>query len=462
MIRKDATMHFDITKRNGKLIIENLNCDCAYDHNIPKMDIYIRSGLIDTVADCIKQSGLGQNVLIVADKTTYAVAGQRVENNLKAAGFNCRVCLLPGEHIEPTLEMADLIKANVDDQTDFLLSVGSGVVTDLTRYSAFHTEKPFAAFGTAASMDGYTSITSSMMIDNMKISKYGKAARLIMFDPAVLATAPPLMQASGVGDVLAKYGVIVDWKLGSVVTGEVFCPLCEQLLLMGLQKCSENMEEIIARSEKGMEALIESLILAGLTVLIVKNTRPVASVEHNMAHYWDMMYVACGGKPVPSHGICVGIGFIYCLLYHDMLKKADFEKINKEAVKASRLTKQQKKDYICGCYPPGAGEEIMEANSDWYIEWDEQQRRMDALINYHSQYVKDTAILPDVKDMISYFERLGAPVSATKAGISRDRLKNALICTKDFRLRYSIAQALGELGLLNECAEEVLKMEKSL
>jgi glycerol-1-phosphate dehydrogenase [NAD(P)+] len=300
------------------------------------------------------------------------------------------------------------------------------------------------------------------MIGNMKISKYGKAARLIMFDPAVLATAPLLMQASGVGDILAKYGVIVDWKLGSVASGEVYCPLCEQLLLMGLEQCSSNMEDIIARTERGMEALIEALILVGLTVLIVKNTRPVASVEHNMAHYWDMMYVACGGNPVPSHGICVGIGFIYCLLFHDMLKNADLSSIDKEKIRTTRMTKQQKKDYLCGCYPPGAGEDIIEANTDWFIEWPEQEQRIDALMAYHSQYVKETAILPDVNDMISYFERMGAPTSATKAGISHERTRNALLCTKDFRLRYSIAQALSELGLLDDCAEKVLDMEDSL
>lgn len=452
-------MHFHITKQNGKLILSDLSCGCAHDHSIPDMDIYIRAGLIDDCAACVKQSGLTGRVLIVADTTTYAVAGERVAENLKAAGFDCRVCVLPGERVEPTLKMADVITAGVTADTGFLLSVGSGVVTDLTRYSAFITKRPFAAFGTAASMDGYTSITSSMMIGSMKISKYGNAARLIMFDPAVLATAPPLMQASGVGDMLAKYGVLVDWKLGSAAAGETFCPLCGELLLMGLQKCTANMEEIIARSEKGMEALIEALVLAGLTVLIVKNTRPVASVEHNMAHYWDMMHVACGGDPVPSHGICVGIGFIYCLLFHGMLKNADLSRVDKRRIKAGRLTREQKREVLCGCYPPGAGEDIMEANSDWYIDWAEQESRIDKLAAYHSQYVKDAAILPDYRDIIAYFERLGAPASATQAGISRERLENALLTTRDFRKRYSIAQALGELGLLEECARRVLDRE---
>jgi glycerol-1-phosphate dehydrogenase [NAD(P)+] len=311
-------------------------------------------------------------------------------------------------------------------------------------------------------MDGYTSITSSMMINKMKVSKYGNSARLLMFDPAILATAPPLMQASGVGDMLAKYGVLVDWKLGSAVSGEVFCPLCEELLMMGLKTCSAHIEDIIARTEAGMEALIEALVYAGLTVLIVKNTRPVASIEHNMAHYWDMMHVAYGGNPVPSHGICVGIGFIYTLLYHDMLKNADLSKIDKESIKSTRMTKQQKKDYIFNCYPPGGGEEILEANEDWYLEWTENERRIDALAAYHSQYIKDTEILPDYRKMIAYFERFGAPTSATKAGISRDRLKNALLCTNNFRKRYSIGQALSELGMIESCAQKVLEIEDEL
>ena len=169
-------------------------------------------------------------------------------------------------------------------------------------------------------MDGYTSITSSMVIDGMKVTVYGEAAQLLMFDPTVLASAPLLMQASGVGDMLAKYNVLVDWKLGSAVAGETFCPLCAELLETALERCVSNIDEIARRTEKGMESLIEALILAGLTVLIVRLTRPVSSVEHNMSHYWVMTHLAFG-EASPSHGIGVGIGLIYSLLFHDMLKK---------------------------------------------------------------------------------------------------------------------------------------------
>lgn len=454
-------MHVDIIREKGELKLQNLSCGCSYNHDIPDMKIFINTGLINDCADIIEQNMDGKNVLLTADENTYEVAAKRILNSLNDKGFNTTLCLLKGDKVEPSPERTQEIMEYIKSDTDFLLSVGSGVITDLTRRSAFLTEKPFAVFGTAASMDGYTSITSSMMENGMKITKYGKSAKMLMFDPAVLATAPPVMQAAGIGDVLAKYNVLVDWKLGSVVAGEVFCPLCEKLLLEALDLCSSSVDEIIKRSEEGMQALIESLILAGLTVLIVQSTRPVASVEHNISHYFEMTSLAYGGYS-PSHGIGVGIGLIYSLLFHDMLRSLDLSTIDEEQVRSAKMTKQQKKDFILEYYPPGVGKEILKANETWYLTWEQQLTRIKALKEYHKQYIKDCELLPSYKDIINIFEKLDAPTSAKKAGIGIDRLKDTLLCTKDYRTRYSIAQALDELGILPDCVDKVLSMEDSL
>jgi glycerol-1-phosphate dehydrogenase [NAD(P)+] len=282
-----------------------------------------------------------------------------------------------------------------------------------------------------------------------------------MFDPAVLATAPLAMQAAGVGDVLAKYNVLVDWKLGHAVSGEIFCPLCEELLLMALDRCASNVEEIAQRTPKGADALIESLILAGLTVLIVGNTRPVASGEHNMAHFWDMSQLAYGGS-CPSHGVSVGIGLIYSLIMHDCLREADLTKVDLAAVEANRMTQEQRRQWYLDVYPPGVGEGVLKANEDWYLTWPEQKRRIEALQAYHEQYKKDCAVLPDYREMRRILERFGVPTSAKKAGIDKARLEKALMCAGDFRKRYSIAEALYELDMLRGCVDRILQMEDEL
>ena len=449
-----------IERKDGKLILGELSCDCGYSHAMPEMDIYIREGLIDDCADCIASAGLKGRALVIADERTYKAAAAKVMERLSAAGREAKLCPLPGEDIEPTPQMADVICGQAAD-ADFLLSVGSGVVTDLTRRAAFLTEKPFAVFGTAASMDGYTSITSSMMIDGMKITKYGSAARLLMFDTNVLASAPLPMQAAGVGDVLAKYNVLVDWKLGSAVSGETFCPLCGELLTMAVTRCAGSVEEIARRTPRGMDALIESLILAGLTVLIVGSTRPVASCEHNMAHYWEMAHLAWGGS-CPSHGVSVGINLVYSLLMHECLREADLTAIDERSVKAARMTRAQRRQWYLDVYPPGVGEDVMKTNDDWYLDWPEHKRRIDALRAYHAQYKKDAEVLPGYRDMIAILERFGVPTSAAKAGIDASRLEKTLLCAGDYRKRYSIAEALRELDLLRGCVDHILGMEDAL
>lgn len=453
-------MHIDITKHDGKLSFTNLHCDCGYNHNIPELDIYIKHDAIDGCPDFIAASGLGKNALIVSDENTYDIAAKAIETRLTSAGYSCKICVLRGEEIEPTPDNVQLILAYTDG-CDFLLGVGSGVITDLTRQAAHYSGLPFAVFGTAASMDAYTSVTSSMLENGTKISRLGVAAKLLMFDPAVLASAPMLMQAGGVGDMFAKYNVLADWKLGKAVADEIFCPLCEELLTMALHKCSSNIDGIIKRTEAGMEALIESLLLGGLTMLIVGNTRPCSSVEHSMAHYWEMCHFAYG-TPAPSHGISAGVGLIYTLLFHDILKNADLSNIDKNKIKECRMSKAQKEAFIKEYFPPNVGEEVINLNQYWYLEWPDHERRIDRLIAYHEQYKKESALLPDYKYIIKCLKAFGAPASAAEAGISIELLNKTLLCTKDFRPRYNCIAAVSELGMLEESVARVLEAESTL
>ncbi len=453
-------MNIDIIKRDGTISIKNLQCDCGYEHHTPDIGIHIKHGITDGCPDLIAASDLGKSVLIIADGNTWDIAASTVEKRLTAAGYSCRVCVLPGGKVEPVPEMTQTILGSLGG-ADFLLGVGSGVITDLTRQAAYKAGLPFAVFGTAASMDAYTSVTSSMAVNGMKVSHPGKAAKLLMFDPAVLASAPMLMQAGGVGDMLAKYSVIVDWKLGSAVSGETFCPLCEHILLKALDNCYTNIEEIAMRSEKGMEALIESLILGGLTMLIVGETRPCSSLEHNIAHYLEMCHLAYG-TPAPSHGISAGLGLLYALMFHDILKNVDIAGIDKESIKKGRMTREEKRALINDCFPEGVGEDVMRVNKYWYFEWPDHERRIDSIIKYHEQYKKDCGILPDYRDIAKTYGLFGAPKSATEAGIDAGLLKKALLCTKDFRPRYNCATALSELGMLEESVERVLEIEKTL
>ena len=69
-----------------------------------------------------------------------------------------------------------------DSSCQFVLAVGSGVINDIGKIIASISRKPYLIFGTAPSMDGFASATSSMSMDGLKVSLPSKQANVIMTD----------------------------------------------------------------------------------------------------------------------------------------------------------------------------------------------------------------------------------------------------------------------------------------
>ena len=89
-------------------------------------------------------------------------------------------------------------------------------------------------------MDGYASATSSMTRDGLKVSINTKAADVIIGDTDILKNAPLKMLRAGLGDMIAKYVSICEWRIASVITGEYYCEEVAQLIrdaLRGNELC---------------------------------------------------------------------------------------------------------------------------------------------------------------------------------------------------------------------------------
>ena len=71
-----------------------------------------------------------------------------------------------------------------------ILAVGSGVINDIGKILASSTKNPYVIVGTAPSMDGYASATSSMSVDGLKVSLPSKSADVIIGDLQILKNTP--------------------------------------------------------------------------------------------------------------------------------------------------------------------------------------------------------------------------------------------------------------------------------
>jgi glycerol-1-phosphate dehydrogenase [NAD(P)+] len=455
-MRGRINMSFKVTYENNKMIIPEISCGCGFSHAIPDIDVYIGSGILPECAGYIRKRNLGNKLVLVADNITYEVAGRKVEEILREDGFQVTLCLLEREEeLKPDETALGEVLLAMDPDTDFLVGVGSGSVTDITRYVAFNTGRPFVIAGTAASMDGYTSVVAPLLFNGQKVNKPSSCPVIIICDIDVMMTAPKPMFVSGVGDVLGKYIAKADWLLGRIINDEIYCPVCADIITQAVDNCMNNIDIIKNRTPEGTRILIEALILAGITILIVGNTRPVASIEHNMGHYWEMKKLE-RKEETPSHGIAVGVGTVYSLKFFDYFFNLDLSRIDKEEIRKNRLTREERIKKMKEGYGEKIAEAIMRENPEDFLDWEEQERRIDRVLSRMDE-IKDTLkFLPSAEEMIKSMKELGAPVSASEIGIDQKLLRDTFHHAKDYRSRYTVFKTLDELGLLNEAIEKIL------
>ena len=436
--------------QDGKLILAGLDCGCACEHRMPDQDIYVGSGLLKNIPRYISSRGLGKHCVLVSDNITYGVAGRAVRDILALSGFQVISCVIKREHeMEPDERACGEVLLSIQPDTEFLISVGSGSLTDITRVNAMRTGLPFVCVGTAPSMDGYTSVIAPLILRGVKIHRAGVCPEIIVCDLDVLATAPLPMVLSGFGDVLGKYIAHVDWLIGEIINGEPYCPLCGRIVMDAVDRLLDNAREIKRKSREGIKCLIEALLLSGITIMIVGHTRAVASVEHNIAHYWEMMQLLHGKRP-PAHGTSVGVATrlvwpLYTRFAGEDLSKPDFEKIRKK-----RLSREERTEWMLQAFGEEAGNAIMAENPEDFLPWEIQEQRVKQARDRFKDIRDAINGLPPLSKIESAFQTLWFPDSAEAIGIDEKLLNLSMHCAKDYRSRYTLLKLIDECGLQEE------------
>lgn len=440
--------------QDGKLIISGLECSCSNEHTMPDQDIYVGSGLTEKIPGYIRSRGLGTHCVLVADNITYEVAGRRVSEVLKAAGFQVIECVITREgRMEPDERAVGEVLLSIQPQTEFLVAVGSGSITDTTRVNAARTGLPFVSVGTAPSMDGYTSVVAPLTFKGLKIHRQGPCPEIIVCDTEILKTAPLDMVCSGVGDVLGKYIARCDWMIGQIINDEPYCHVCGEIVTDAITNLLNHVEEIRDRTDKGIRVLIEGLLLAGVTIMIVGHTRAVASVEHNIAHYWEMMKML-RGEQAPAHGASVGVATLLAWPLFTRFMDEDLSHLDLEAIKAKRLTRAQREKWMVHAYGKANGTAIMEENPGDFLTWQEQERRVKRAQAHMEELRQAIAQMPPFEQVKSAMETLGAQLTPEACGIDEDLLITSMHCAKDYRTRYTLFKLLDECGLLEDYLQD--------
>ncbi|MGN0802019.1 MAG: sn-glycerol-1-phosphate dehydrogenase [Candidatus Faecivicinus sp.] len=430
---------------------EGYDCDCGKHHVCALDYLKIGKGAIEAVPEMIAAMGR-KKPFVVCDRNTYAVAGERVCEILTAAKIPHVCYVIPGDRIAPAEWEAGSVVMHYDPSCDMLLGVGSGVINDTCKVVAHAAGVPSAIVGTAPSMDGYASNSASMEVNHVKVSLYNHAPVGIILDSEILAQAPMRMLWAGLGDMVAKYVAICEWRISNIVTGEFYCEHIAQLMRAAVKKIVDASDGITRRDPDAIQSIAEGLIIAGVGMAYAEISRPASGLEHYFSHMWEMMALE-RGKPYDLHGIQVGVGTVLTMKLYRKIREVRPDRARAEAW-MKRYDRDAWEQQIRRIFGKTADEIIAIEDKSKKNDPARHAARLEKLISHWDEILKVIdEELPDYDALHSLMAATGMPMTPADLGISLEDTVDAFIGSRDIRDKYLSCSFLWDLGLTDEFAD---------
>lgn len=304
-------MHIDLSLFSGE-------CSCGKKHQIDVKEVIIEAGALKRLLPMFQGGILKEygHPVIICDENTWEAA----KNGLAEIAGMCDVICLSPEGLHANNEGVAKAEEKLPKVTDLILAVGSGTIHDLSRYVAFHHGIPFVSIPTAASVDGFVSTVAAMTWDGMKKTMEAAAPLIVLADTDLFSRAPYRLTASGVSDLLGKYTAIVDWKISHLVTGEYLCRRVCDLEMEAVDRIYHCIDDLKEGKKEAYEELMYALLLSGLAMQMIGNSRPASGAEHHMSHLWEMEVL--NDYIDAYHGEKVSVGLLLATERYERIKNA--------------------------------------------------------------------------------------------------------------------------------------------
>jgi glycerol-1-phosphate dehydrogenase [NAD(P)+] len=385
-------------------------------------DIYpiiVEAGAIRQVAAFLLNKSY-RKVAIVADATTYEIAGKTLVQSFSDQGIATHLTIIKpngqGDVIADEVSLIQLIMDLQQNAAEVVVAAGSGTLHDIARYSAYTTGIPFVSVPTAPSVDGFNSKGAPIIIRGEKKTIAAIGPEAIFADLDILVNAPAPMVAAGFGDMLGKYTSLFDWKFGSLVAGEHYSPLVAKITRNALQKCVDSQDRIAKRDEVGIKTLIEALLESGIAMMILGQSHPASGSEHHLSHYWEMEYIRLGKRQL-LHGAKVGVACAEISSLYHWLAENGFSPKEGSAVSSS---------------DGAAAEALTDIRAAIDSSWQEIQTEI--------------GLIPDEQVLRDLLQKVGGPSTPEQLGVDQELLTRSLGEAHNVRLnRYTLLRACNEL-----------------
>ena len=389
------------------------------------------------------------HILIVSDTNTATFAEQIIDEldntQVLILSSDSAANLVPDETaIGKIFIAAGQLQAN-----SAVLAVGSGTICDLVRYVSSRLGLPYHVAATAASMDGYTSSVTALIVGNLKTTYPAKPPAGVLADPDIFINAPPELSSAGFGDIMGKFTSVSDWEMEGLVSNDSgFCPDLASEMRIIAEKCL---------NEQTPSATMEALLNSGLVMQKAGHSKIASGAEHHLSHYWEMMALMEGALPA-LHGAKVGVATLAVLQAQEWLLLEDI----------SSQTWVHAKELASGFNLPAWQDEIRSnyynASDQILAQWQDEcsNTRLALLMRIQDNWPclktilsKNAVTLPQIKSALVQMNCITTPASL---GITKEVFITGVLHAFRVRRRFTTWRLLDIMGLLPLYAERLADM----
>ena len=403
--------------------------------SVPVRAVEIAASLAGREAACLSAVGLNGGLAVVCDATTRGLLGARVTAALGGPGRVAEITL-PNA---PTADMAtvELVRAQTKHAAA-LVAVGSGTINDLCKYASFLDGKSYVVFGTAPSMNGYTSISAAITEHGHKKSLPAHAPLGVFLDLEILSRAPLRMIRSGLGDSVCRTTAQADWLLAHLLLDRPYRTAPFRLLEADEAQLLAKAAALVAGDIAGMEVLARTLVLSGLGMTICGGSFPASQGEHLISHYIDM--VGEPSWPASFHGEHIAVTTLTMARLQQSIMTGAAPALSPTEVDEDAVLRHFGPELGASCWAAFAKKQLdgdMAAALTKKLSrgWSDIQRAI----------VRVSRPLAEIE---SALKAAGAPMDCRDIGVPQDFYRRAVTQAREIRDRYTFLDLAGDAGRL--------------
>jgi glycerol-1-phosphate dehydrogenase [NAD(P)+] len=403
--------------------------------SVPTRSVVISESLEGREAEIVAALELGRKFAVVSDENTYEAMGARVVRALKSIGEVIEVKIPGRPHADE--ETVEKIKA-ATAAADALVAVGSGTINDLCKYTSARTGRQYVVFGTAPSMNGYTSVNASITVGGLKKTLPAIGAAGVFLDLKVLAASPKRMILSGLGDSVCRAAAQSDWLLAHLLLDQSYREAPFVLLAEFEDELFESSGALAAGDLEAMDRLARTLILSGFGMTICGGSQPASQGEHLISHIADML--GSPDWPESFHGEQIGVTALTMARLQDRILSGGAPRVKPTAVGEKDVIAHFGPELGPACWAEFAKKRLSADSADAMNE------RLQS--NWESINTRIFKAARPAGEVGNVLLRAGAFTTPEELGWPRDFYKESVRHAREIRNRYTFLDLAGDAGML--------------